>query len=298
MILTALLMLLSLAHSWDVDDRCLRRLIEVHHEDFHDVKEDESFLSDEESTRHLTERELKSELSFNMKMHWEEGYCWQEEWKERDWCMECDGDVCEEGDILEIQTCEKVSRQKFNWVPTSGGGRLKTASSNLCLERVGVNEYELRRCSTSSKQILIGFHPSKPFELYPRGDEGKKCIQNEQHHPKADEEIRTNSCDVARAAHASEWEVYWPSTSSGGSSAGGDNPDTPSSGSGSSKPLNKAIRSCSASKPCRECEGDCDSDSECDGKLVCFQKTGNQPVPGCIGSDKSNSDFCVDPKKL
>jgi hypothetical protein len=284
-------MILPLAFSWDVDDRCLRRLGEVMDENLNVKIHDETFHPEEEDIRHLTARELNTELTFNMKLYWEEGYCWQEEWNERKWCMECDGDICEEGDVLEIQACEKVTRQKFNWVPTSGGGRLKTAGSNLCLEKVGVNEYELRRCSTSSKQILSGFHSSKPFELYPRGDEGKKCLHNELHHPKPDEEIRADSCAAARASRTNKWVVYWPSSSS----VGRDTPDPPSSGGGSSKPLITPIRTCTPSNPCRECEGDCDSDADCKDKLVCFQKTGNKAVPGCIGTDKSNSDFCVAP---
>lgn len=38
-----------------------------------------------------------------------------------------------------------------------------------------------------------------------------------------------------------------------------------------------------------ECEGDCDSDSDCADGLVCLQRDGNSPatVPGCSGTSPS-----------
>lgn len=43
------------------------------------------------------------------------------------------------------------------------------------------------------------------------------------------------------------------------------------------------------------CEGDCDSDYECKGSLVCFQRDGREDVPGCLlGSQYlPGKDFCV-----
>ena len=35
--------------------------------------------------------------------------------------------------------------------------------------------------------------------------------------------------------------------------------------------------------PLGQCEGDCDSDSECAEGLECFQRSGLEPVPGCDG---------------
>eukprot|EP00980_Cylindrotheca_fusiformis_P003621 scaffold814_cov100-Cylindrotheca_fusiformis.AAC.3 len=49
----------------------------------------------------------------------------------------------------------------------------------------------------------------------------------------------------------------------------------------------------------RQCEGDCDRDSDCEGNdddLVCFQRGGPyEPVPGCLGgeTDGTLSDYCV-----
>eukprot|EP00980_Cylindrotheca_fusiformis_P016329 scaffold4852_cov76-Cylindrotheca_fusiformis.AAC.1 len=43
------------------------------------------------------------------------------------------------------------------------------------------------------------------------------------------------------------------------------------------------------------CQGDCDSNSDCDEGLVCFQRDGNEEVPGCDGGleDSSRTDYCI-----
>ena len=49
------------------------------------------------------------------------------------------------------------------------------------------------------------------------------------------------------------------------------------------------------------CEGDCDSDSDCSGNLLCFQRKASQPVPGCsVGGtgDVNAYDYCYDPEAL
>jgi hypothetical protein len=47
--------------------------------------------------------------------------------------------------------------------------------------------------------------------------------------------------------------------------------------------------------PLGECEGDCDGDSECQGDLQCFQRSGLTPVPGCTGDGSDSKDYCYDP---
>lgn len=52
--------------------------------------------------------------------------------------------------------------------------------------------------------------------------------------------------------------------------------------------------------PLDRCQGDCDLDSECRGRLICFQRRGYESVPGCEGGreDSTPSDYCVDPADL
>jgi hypothetical protein len=49
-----------------------------------------------------------------------------------------------------------------------------------------------------------------------------------------------------------------------------------------------------------KCQGDCDWSSECQDGLICMQRDGNEPVPGCRGltSSKSGIDFCIDPNDM
>ncbi|CAJ1936750.1 unnamed protein product [Cylindrotheca closterium] len=43
------------------------------------------------------------------------------------------------------------------------------------------------------------------------------------------------------------------------------------------------------------CQGDCDTADDCEAGLVCFQRSANDEVPGCLGSklDSSNTDYCI-----
>lgn len=49
--------------------------------------------------------------------------------------------------------------------------------------------------------------------------------------------------------------------------------------------------------PLNECAGDCDSDNDCFGDLICFhrEKDEKKPVPGCVGgeNDSTRTDYCV-----
>lgn len=67
-------------------------------------------------------------------------------------------------------------------------------------------------------------------------------------------------------------------------------------------PRIQKIGQCSPSKKCNVCEGDCDSDNDCKGDFVCFKRRKNsfKKVPGCRGgkSDKSGTDYCVDPDDM
>eukprot|EP00980_Cylindrotheca_fusiformis_P000754 scaffold175_cov153-Cylindrotheca_fusiformis.AAC.6 len=49
--------------------------------------------------------------------------------------------------------------------------------------------------------------------------------------------------------------------------------------------------------PLGRCEGDCDSDNDCESGLVCFQRDENESVPTCSGGsrDSSRSDYCIPP---
>jgi hypothetical protein len=53
---------------------------------------------------------------------------------------------------------------------------------------------------------------------------------------------------------------------------------------------------CTSSKKCSKCQGDCDSDSDCAAGLKCYQRSGNEIVPGCQQHGLSKkSDYCYEP---
>jgi hypothetical protein len=46
-------------------------------------------------------------------------------------------------------------------------------------------------------------------------------------------------------------------------------------------------------------QGDCDSDSDCQGDLKCMQRDGKEEeVPGCRGNGSSGIDYCYNPSEL
>ena len=60
--------------------------------------------------------------------------------------------------------------------------------------------------------------------------------------------------------------------------------------------VNKGGSGCTSSSPCGQCEGDCDTDKDCDGSMKCFQRQSSlTQVPGCskggVG-DVATHDYC------
>jgi len=70
-------------------------------------------------------------------------------------------------------------------------------------------------------------------------------------------------------------------------------PPQPAPTAGSYTPISNN-NSCSPTSPCQKCAGDCDLDSDCMPGLVCPNRDGGEPIPGCIGTD-SSSKHCTPP---
>lgn len=76
------------------------------------------------------------------------------------------------------------------------------------------------------------------------------------------------------------------------------NPDNTQGMNGESLELKDYTRTCTEFAPCQLCEGDCDSDIDCDSTLVCFQRRFSDPlrdVPGCPGRGVAGGDYCIEP---
>jgi hypothetical protein len=55
---------------------------------------------------------------FRIRMIWSPESCWQGDCRyELDWCMQCEGFECSEGDILWIEICRNIDQQLFVWIP-------------------------------------------------------------------------------------------------------------------------------------------------------------------------------------
>ncbi len=62
----------------------------------------------------------------------------------------------------------------------------------------------------------------------------------------------------------------------------------------------KGVHGCTPTSPCDVCQGDCDEDEDCAGKLKCFKRYDGEytQVPGCTvggSADISGADYCYDP---
>ena len=58
--------------------------------------------------------------------------------------------------------------------------------------------------------------------------------------------------------------------------------------------INSIGKDACSSGSCNLCEGDCDSDSDCNGSLRCYQRNTNESVPGCTGNPYGAWDYCYD----
>lgn len=58
---------------------------------------------------------------------------------------------------------------------------------------------------------------------------------------------------------------------------------------------------CTVSSPCTKCVGSCFSDSDCESGLVCFQRSGVEPIPNCVTGgvgDISDVNYCYEQPTL
>lgn len=49
---------------------------------------------------------------------------------------------------------------------------------------------------------------------------------------------------------------------------------------------------------CAKCSGDCDEDEDCDKNLICFKRTGFEPVTGCAGQGTFGTEYCFNPDDI
>lgn len=150
-------------------------------------------VSDEYDHRHL-----QSGFNFQVKMYWEEDFCWQCEKRERKWCWQCEGGNCNEDDKIQIRVCSGSSRQRFVY-RAAGGGRVRFSPytrRDLCLEMRSEKRFRLKKCDSGDRdQEFTGFDDDgSKFELFPSG-QTERCF-TQQHDPKSYEGTMQNFNEV------------------------------------------------------------------------------------------------------
>jgi hypothetical protein len=151
--------------------------------------------------------------AFRFKKYWENGYKWQDEFWEQEWCMECSGgnaNSCEVGDSIIISHC---SHDKSTWFVyqglKDGVTQIQIATTNLCLEWVSDRDILVRTCNgTNERQkfkALNGTFGGKKFEL---STVQKEWCLSQHHHPKDEELIYLMDCALTRKHTTSFWMQY------------------------------------------------------------------------------------------
>ncbi|CAB9527247.1 receptor-like protein kinase [Seminavis robusta] len=159
--------------------------------------------------------------SFRLKIYWEQGYDWQDEYVERKWCLVRNyrvGGMCWDGitpttcraNRVYVTRCGSTSGQSWQFVHVGNGEALiKGSGTNRCLARSGTN-IELRTCNNNSPSQRFytpnGCYNCRRFELSQRTAPGL-CL-NQDHHPKNSEYVQMMPCWQTRARDSltSFWE--------------------------------------------------------------------------------------------
>ena len=227
---------------------------------------------------------------FQLKLHWTRRSCWTGSGNEipnckeevTKWCMQCEGHQCNVGDILWVEPCRDDApiQQLFQWYPllstmevqVSGSqpqerGQLQmqtkdsTEGETLCLQRrLGTQNHTLQPCDDSlEEQWYQGFDVSEPFELVANTAEKvlPYCLTT-PHHPRQFEEIIHSSCAQSRKDRTSQWKALWPDLEIAREKSFNERRYY-RIGSERRSP------SCSETRRCGMCQGDCDSDEDCNG---------------------------------
>ena len=222
-----------------------------------------------------------------------------------DWCVMCQGkDGCEKGSPVVTNHCNPNDPDmRWEYVHLKNGiGQLKTRHHNLCLElREDDKAYLLQRCDEDEEgQMFWGLRYDGKFKLHPykkRFAKTKQCMSM-LHHPLAKkehdgEEIIDQPCHKPERTQT----VYWTADF---------RPEV-------EEDIGKRNYKCSAKKRCKECQGDCSNDNECERNLSCFLRNGEgwrigleermhsnnawAEIPGCSGMGRFGFNYCYDPNK-
>lgn len=157
--------------------------------------------------------------SFRLKIYWEQGYDWQDEYVERFWCLTHSmSGTCWAG--LDRQSCKYnavyVTRcgnrnQNFQYQYVGNEVMIKVSGQDKCLTRSGIH-IDLRSCNSGNNMQKFyaprGDLNGYRFELSQKSAP-RYCL-NQDHHPKNAEYVQMFPCSWTRARNSltSYWEKY------------------------------------------------------------------------------------------
>jgi hypothetical protein len=147
--------------------------------------------------------------NFRLKLYWEEGYDWQEELFEREWCMKCRNSGCNLGNAIYIYECSEIS-ERFDFVNVNNDEVLiKLDGTDTCLERDFKAIY-IKACDGGNSNqkwfAKVGKFDQSRFEISLKTYD-RFCI-TQRHHPKEDELVELEPCEQARKGITSFWNRY------------------------------------------------------------------------------------------
>lgn len=153
--------------------------------------------------------------TFGLKLHWEEGYFWQEETIERKWCLRCDSTrpECAPGRRVYLTDCENdmISQFQFVYLPNDSFF-IKLAAADLCLTAPDDtrDRYLVQYCNARNARQLFATSGNATwggaFEIHPVWARDG-CVSN-THHPKFGESLYLWRCTTSRSADTSQWNFY------------------------------------------------------------------------------------------
>ena len=136
----------------------------------------------------------------------------QEEFWEREWCMQCTGSSCDLMDQLQLYYCGDESTWFVfrNLTSATGQTQIQIATSSLCIENVGNQRVELHTCvDSSARQKFVAGNGSFGGDKFELGTVflANGCLSN-HHHPKENEIVYRNDCSTVRDTATSFWNKY------------------------------------------------------------------------------------------
>lgn len=152
---------------------------------------------------------------FQMKLYWEEGYYWQENKSEKRFCADCNGE-CSSGKV-KLRECDyRKDRQFWRW----NNGKLESKEGpGYCMSYEGTaNEGEkisMKTCNSATKFMGILTPPNENRFMWHAQGNNYLCVTN-PHHPRGNEELRFNKCNVALIDETAFWVTGTTWTSLGG----------------------------------------------------------------------------------